>query len=197
MLINQPHVGFERAAANLLAGMEVLQHMDKFRLADVKRDLAEDGLVKAVRQLHLPSKEFRKGDAAEGAVRKVLKHFGNKRDADDRLQLYGHLADAASRLYVAAMSSIEVTTMATSLSEWARRIPDPDTQLGVVRKFIKSGGSEHDLVAAVAKGLAMKFQTGKLGSKQFGCPQIGGNSPLAAPPNPPTPRGGPRRRAGA
>ena len=94
-------------------------------------------------------------------MRTVLDHFGSKRDADDRLRLYGHLADAASRLYVASMTAIEVTTLATSLGEWSRHVPEAESQLGAVRRFVKTG-SERDLVAAMAKGLAGNDPTGEL-----------------------------------
>ena len=163
-LVKMPAAGFQNAISNLVAGQEVLvcvppekpssdDDFAKMKLAEARKILCDKDVLKAVELVHLPFEKFEDKRTAEKATKTILEHFGDKDEAAERLEILGRLADEGARLYSAAMAAMQLIALATSVKEWAKKIPEIEKQPASIRKFTKSQKKE-DLFAALANGIA-------------------------------------------
>ena len=162
-LVKVPAAGFQNTISALVAGQEVLQcvpsetpssHEDfaKLKLVEARKILCNKDVLKATEVVHLPLEKFQDKRGAEKSAKTILEYFGDKEKATERLEVLGRLADEGSRLYAAAMASIELIALATSMKEWGKKVPEVEKQPASIRKFSKTHKKE-DLFAALASGV--------------------------------------------
>jgi hypothetical protein len=162
-LIKRPAMGVNLAAATMASGLEVLalfppekdiakesrEGYAKTQVLKMQQMLPQDceGIVTV---LNVASEKCKDRAEYSKFLKKFFDFFGRKADADKRMQTYAKTADLASRLYGLAMSCIEVTAIATSPKDWAKRLEELDKQEPGVRKFAANPSLEH-LIRSIAK----------------------------------------------
>jgi hypothetical protein len=178
-LIRRPCMGINLATANMEAGLEVLNVL---REAGIDMSAAKKtGLDDFVPWLHdagadLPSlvaylnlnnyEAERDKSSSQSKTKAFLVLLGDKDDAGDRLKSYAKMAEVFGRLYVMAVSMMEVTALATRPKKWALGIPEAQKQSVRIRKWRKDPKDFDILARAMADSIEVATAKSKKGNFQ-------------------------------
>ncbi|CAK0831456.1 unnamed protein product [Prorocentrum cordatum] len=169
-LLKAPGQGGKNAVLNLAAGLDValLEKDAVADLAGMDAVFAElTTLADSIRSLHAGQGELDKDKSRQGA-KDLLRHFGHKSSAEERLSKYAALADAGSRLAMCAFACMELTALTVAPKEWGKHLRSGaiDKQHAAWGKFAAKPNLEN-LALAFAAGIKKDSEEKGMKKKKF------------------------------
>eukprot|EP00959_Pyramimonas_sp_CCMP1952_P431102 9028833-Pyramimonas_sp.AAC.1 len=178
-LLKSPGQGGKNAILNLAAGLDVaLLETSVFPdVTGMEAVFAElQSHADSIKNLHAGHAELDK-EKSRRAATVLLRHFGHKTSAEDRVAKYAALADAGSRLVTCAFACMELTALAIAPKEWGKHLSSGDTgkQHAAWNKFASKPNMEN-LAIAFAAGIKKDSEDKGVKKKKFAFGDTGADS---------------------